>query len=273
MTMSRLEIKVSKDDLISQEGTSKGNQDKWFKDGLWVKSNALGYEDVAECLVSELLECSNLKEEEFVKYYPCVINNEGVLSDGCYSKDFLKKGESLLTFNRFFRESFVSISKIGKGMTAKDSFEFIDKCIRELTGVCISEYLANILILDVITLNEDRHLSNLAIIYDEDNNFRLCPIFDNGLSLLSDVSEYRYETPLSINMRNVRAKPLSSKFDKQIFEEHSTIKFYYDKVVKVLSKYELIEPRAVRIIQSSMKKYPQFFIKEDLEIKKLSSFK
>lgn len=273
MTMSRLEIKVSKDDLISQEGTSKGNQDKWFKDGIWIKSNALGYEDVAECLISELLECSNLNQEEFVKYYPCVINNEGVLSNGCYSKDFLKKGESLFTINRLMRQLMIPISETLKKFTSLEGFDFICETISLITRLEFKKYLANILILDAITLNEDRHLSNLAIIYDEDNNFRLCPIFDNGLSLLSDVNEYRYETPLLINMRNVKAKPLSSKFDKQIFEEHSTIKFYYDKVVEVLSKYELIEPRAVRIIQSSMKKYPQFFIKEDLEIKKLNSFK
>lgn len=42
------------------------------------------------------------------------------------------------------------------------------------------------------------------------------PIFDNGLSLLSDEEDYPPDKPLTILKRKVKAKPLNSSFTKQL---------------------------------------------------------
>ena len=35
-------------------------------------------------------------------------------------------------------------------------------------------------------MNEDRHMHNIAVLMKDDSTYRLCPVFDNGASLLSD---------------------------------------------------------------------------------------
>lgn len=39
------------------ESTSKGNQRKWYQGNLFIKEDYLGYEGIAECVVSTLLSC------------------------------------------------------------------------------------------------------------------------------------------------------------------------------------------------------------------------
>lgn len=45
------------------ETSSKGNQEKWRKDGRWYKLDQFGYEALAETFTSRLLESSNIEEE------------------------------------------------------------------------------------------------------------------------------------------------------------------------------------------------------------------
>lgn len=47
--------------------TSKGDQRKWEIDGIWYKADYMGYESLAEVLVSRLLKKSSLKYA-FVTY-------------------------------------------------------------------------------------------------------------------------------------------------------------------------------------------------------------
>lgn len=46
--------------------SSKGNQNKWHRNGIWYKADGLGYEALAEILVSGLLQKTNIGY--FVKY-------------------------------------------------------------------------------------------------------------------------------------------------------------------------------------------------------------
>lgn len=44
----------------------------------------------------------------------------------------------------------------------------------------------------------------------------MAPLFDHGLSLLSDIKDYPLNIPISILKRKVKAKPFSSAFSKQL---------------------------------------------------------
>lgn len=46
--------------------SSKGNQNKWYADGKWYKEDALGYESLAEIVISKLLEKTTV--DSYVKY-------------------------------------------------------------------------------------------------------------------------------------------------------------------------------------------------------------
>ena len=68
-----------------------------------------------------------------------------------------------------------------------------------------------------VSENEDRHTNNILFLFDtEKETWKLSPIFDHGLSLLSVIKDYPLEKPLSILKRKVKAKPFNSSFSKQL---------------------------------------------------------
>lgn len=78
-------------------------------------------------------------------------------------------------------------------------------------------YLTAALELDAFFLNEDRHVNNIAVIYHEEEGYRLCPYFDHGLSLYADTKvDFGLEQPLEICRERIEAKPFSRDFDEQL---------------------------------------------------------
>lgn len=70
--------------------------------------------------------------------------------------------------------------------------DYIVACVYKSTGVDIRGYLIILAYIDSLILNEDRHFYNICLI-EKDEEYRVAPIFDNGLSLLSDTSQnYRH---------------------------------------------------------------------------------
>ena len=57
-----------KDIKTTDRKSSKGNQLKFERDGVWYKADNLGYEGLAECVVSDLLHKSSLQKNEFAEY-------------------------------------------------------------------------------------------------------------------------------------------------------------------------------------------------------------
>lgn len=76
--------------------SSKGNQLKWERDGIWYKADYTGYEGLAEYVVSQLLKKSTLGKEEFVVYGLEQIKYKRQIFNGAKSNNFL------LHLNRFF---------------------------------------------------------------------------------------------------------------------------------------------------------------------------
>ena len=69
--------------------------------------------------------------------------------------------------------------------------------------------------LDMICLNEDRHLNNLAIIMNGDK-FTPAPIFDNGIALLTANQSVNRHFPIADNVKRVVARPFSNKKKKMM---------------------------------------------------------
>lgn len=81
--------------------TSKGDQPKWQMRGNWYKADHMGYEALAEVLVSGLLKKSNVSD--FVDYQLVQIHDHGKERIGCASKNFRGKDEMLIPFQRLHR--------------------------------------------------------------------------------------------------------------------------------------------------------------------------
>ena len=71
------------------------DQRKWKVDGIWYKADYMGYEGLAEVLVSSLLGKSSLSYP-FVAYQPVQIEYKGQMIRGCVSRDFLKEAKFLI---------------------------------------------------------------------------------------------------------------------------------------------------------------------------------
>lgn len=263
-------------DAIEQEPilghTSKGDQPKWQLDGKWYKADHMGYEALAEVVVSQLLKQSNVPD--FVEYGPVLIQYQGKEIPGCVSKNFRRKDEMLVSFERLHR------TYKGRGLAAalgginkpQGRIRYTIDFIEQTTGLTgVGKYLTLLLELDSFFLNEDRHTNNLAVIRNEKTKeFRLCPIFDNGLALLSDLNDYPLDKDVYDSIKCVRAKPFDLDFNMQVeaaeelYGMQLNLSFSRKEVSKELKFVtelygEKIYCRVEQVLFEQMRKYQVYF--------------
>ena len=263
-------------DAIEQEPilghTSKGDQPKWQLDGKWYKADHMGYEALAEVVVSQLLKQSNVPD--FVEYRPVLIQYQGKEIPGCVSKNFRRKDEMLVSFERLHR------TYKGRGLAAalgginepQGRIRYTIDFIEQTTGLTgVGKYLTLLLELDSFFLNEDRHTNNLAVIRNEKTKeFRLCPIFDKGLALLSDLNDYPLDKDVYDCIRCVRAKPFDLDFNVQVeaaeelYGMQLNLSFSRKEVSKELKFVtelygEKIYCRVEQVLFEQMRKYQVYF--------------
>lgn len=204
----------------TQGHTSKGDQLKWKWQGYWYKADYMGYEGLAEVLVSRLLRRTTLTVP-FVDYEPAKMKYHGHAYTGCRSRDFLPEGAALIPLEKLFRRY------TGEGLALKlASFEGEKERIRytveqveKFTGLNgFGPYLTVMLEVDGFFLNEDRHTNNIAVLYlPHEDRYDFCPLFDHGLSLFSDTSfDFPMTESFDVCISRVEAKPFSRSFDDQI---------------------------------------------------------
>ena len=140
---------------------------------------------------------------------------------GVISYNFKKKNESIVTLEHLAKQW------LGKSMAKEmlkytDTQEKIKRTIRFIEKVTklkkVGQYITMMLELDAIFLNEDRHTNNIAFILNDDTGeYRFCPYFDFGLSLLADTAEdYHIGEDVYKLIDKIQAKPFSTDFDTQL---------------------------------------------------------
>lgn len=200
--------------------SSKGNQLKWENNGIWYKADYTGYEGLAEYVVSHLLEHSSLDVYEYVLYDLEEIKYKTSVFKGAKSKNFLTDDWQIITLERLFKnERGVSLyESLWKITGIEERLKFLVSQIERLTGIKdFGIYMAKLLTIDAIILNEDRHMHNIAVLTNACGEYRLCPIFDNGAGLLADTTlDYPLSGDVYSLMKDVKAKTISSDFDEQI---------------------------------------------------------
>lgn len=254
--------------------SSKGNQNKWFTDGWWYKEDALGYEALAEVLVSRLLEKSNISS--FVRYEYAQKTQNGEPFNCCRSRHFLESGDDkLLSVERLFQ--------LRKGVSASaacaalpdisDRIRFVSENVEEVTGLSdFGVYLKTMLTVDALFLNEDRHFHNIAVIQRADGTFREAPLFDHGAALFSDArNDYPLKLSLDDCYKSMQAKPFSTDFDEQLdaaealyaarpFEAYFTVSDVQQILSELQGYYDThILSRAEEVMRRQMRKYRYLF--------------
>lgn len=201
---------------------SKGNQEKWFEteENRWYKVDMHGYEGLAETVAASLLTKTNIRERgfSFAEYRTELLEVHGKRRTGCSSQNFLREGESLLTLATLFEK--------GVGREWENELDhqpnlrhkiawIVDQTIRLTNLERFGEYLTLQLELDMLFVNEDRHMNNIAVIRSGDT-FGYCPLFDFGAGFLSDIHEYAYDIQPKALLRQVKARPLNCGFVRQV---------------------------------------------------------
>lgn len=269
--MQKIDLTDIKKEKIENH-TSKGNQPKWRIDNKWYKADHMGYEALAEYVVSELLKKSNVKN--FVVYDLVEIKYDNKISIGCVSDNFREDYEMFLPIEKLHRQYF------GKGLAdvlsdkenIEDKINYTVKFIEKITGLKnVGAYFAAMLAVDAFFVNEDRHTNNIAVIRNEKTKkYRFAPIFDNGLSLLADINDYIFDYDIYDNIKKVQAKPFDRSFDEQlnVVEElyGSQLEFYFKKsdVYRLIDELKAVYDektvqRVETILFQQMRKYQYLF--------------
>lgn len=224
-------INLDKYDLIDTKTTSsKGNQQKWLIHDTWYKADHMGYEALCEIVISKLLQKSNA--DHFVTYHPIKIEFNDKILTGCYSKNFRGRNESIVTLEHMSKNWLANsmAKELLKYETAEDKIKHTVDFIEKITNLKnVGAYITMMLELDAFFLNEDRHTNNIAfILNDETNEYRFCPYFDFGLSLLADTTEdYPLDLDIYKGIEKIKAKPFSNNFDVQM---EAATKLYGDQL-------------------------------------------
>lgn len=247
--MSIKEYVLSPQALVMVQGSSKGTQPKYYEDGYWYKVNNLGYEGYSEYLVSRVLECSNA--DSYVRYEPCTVNGRS----GCRSRSFIGADESFLSFQRLYEiitgESLQEKIRLKSGVP--DRIGFVTDFIMENTGLDCSRYLSQILTLDMLSLNTDRHFNNLGLIVNSSKGiYKAAPIFDNGNSLLSDWERFGEKT-IEENLEKVYGQPFSASLEMQAHVAGIGLKLDYGRLDVILSGEP--ESRGVQVLRYQLERY------------------
>ena len=175
-------IELFEQDLKKEDRqSSKGNQLKWENNGIWYKADYMGYEGLAEYMISNLLKFSDLNDDEFVVYSPIEIKYKNHKYNGACSNNFLKDGWKIITLERLF-QNFYGRSLHNAIWTIHDRTErlkFIVDNVEKITGLSdFGKYMNKLFTIDNFFLNEDRHTHNIAVLINDKKEFALCPIFD-----------------------------------------------------------------------------------------------
>ncbi len=200
--------------------SSKGNQLKWKRDNTWFKADYTGYEGLAEYVISELLKKSSLNRDEFVSYQLETIKYKRSVYNGVSSLDFLQDDWQIITLERLYKNyrGVSLLESAWKYPDVEDRLAFLVDEVIAITGITdFGQYLSKMLTIDAFFLNEDRHMHNVAVLMNENSEYRLCPIFDNGAALLSDTTQ---DYPLSEDViemiDEVKSKTICTDFDEQL---------------------------------------------------------
>lgn len=263
--------------MFEQRSNSKGNQSKYLEDGYWFKEDFLGYEALSEYVVSSLLRKSTVTD--YVEYSIRFADSKRRRVVECRSKNFLLEGEKEITLPKLFQiylgiDLYLEIEN--PMLSTEDCFKYIVDNMESITGLKdIGKYITGIIELDAFFLNEDRHLSNISVLYNERyNQFRLAPIYDFGGSLFSDTS-ISYDLDLSVVdcLSKIKAKPVSPDFVEQVDACRSLwgsqVKFYFtksgiDKVLYEAAKFynDSVIDRVNKTLYLQMDKHSDMFIKD-----------
>lgn len=202
---------------------AKGNQEKYYNVGesIFIEAcfeydNKIWRDDKVEFIASDI--CSNLGIKA-VKQHKSTIEKGNNSIKGSYSQSFLCEDETFITFSKMLNTVFGSDKNIDSAMdkyriSATDRLNFdLDVYENFIDREYAKKYLLNMCLIDILVLNEDRHLNNYGMILNtKTNKYNTPSLFDFGLGLFEHDHIYEnnsLQTALDkVKLKNYLVNPL-----------------------------------------------------------------
>lgn len=222
-------------DVSNAITTSKGNQAKWILDNHFIKApfyydGVIWQDYLCEVLASEVcnqlgIPCVNAKLCELICYDNTIL--------GSYTTNFLRVNEELIYYSdmhNLYRERNNNLEgEFGYG-TQMLMKEFLD-VYRMYANLDATKYLCDMITLDYLIGNEDRHENNFGVIYNKELDlYSFPPLFDNGISLFEHDAVYK-EMSVDCARSTMRSKPFSVQFEMQ-FQGLKSVMYGHNNLYK-----------------------------------------
>lgn len=166
--------------LRASSGTAgsflKSTSDIWPNKVYYKLSNydamrgVIGHECVNELIVDRLLSVLGIDHLHYQLIHAEIqVDQKRIETYLCASEDFKQPGEDKVALDVLYQ------------LERNDGESPLEFCVRQGWG----EYIYQMLVVDYLILNRDRHGANIEVLRDtKRRTLRLAPIFDHGLSLL-----------------------------------------------------------------------------------------
>lgn len=130
-----------------------------------------GHESVNEIIVDRLLSLLDIPHVTYqLIHADIIVDKKPIRTWLCASLDFRKRGERKIALDDYYESN------------RQEDESPLDFCVRNGW----SEYIYQMLIVDYLILNRDRHGANMEVLTDRyKKTVRLAPLFDHGVSLFS----------------------------------------------------------------------------------------
>lgn len=241
---------------------SKGDQGKWRIGDVWIKADTQGYEGLAEELGTLLLTC--VEDVPHVSYAVCTLKIGDVVRHGCYSHSmFLHGDEAFVSLSRLFEQRGLLFEDLLQGRSAQEGIASVLSFLESNYGLHLEDYLCKTLYVDLLMANEDRHPNNLGVIRDmKANQFRMAPIFDNGLAFLARNTLWG-KLPVEVALRRLKYEPFGNRQVqalRKLFPDYK-LRINKDLLDKRLSEYtnslysEQTVARAIAVLNHQLDAY------------------
>lgn len=148
-----------------------GEKKKYYKLSNYNSTQGIvGHECVNEIIVDRLLTILGIPHLDYrLIHANVVIDDKPYETYLCISEDFKERGESKIALETYFQ------------VERMEGETLLDFCVRNGW----EEYIYQMLIVDFLILNRDRHGANIEVLRNKQKKkIRLAPLFDHGLSLV-----------------------------------------------------------------------------------------
>lgn len=206
-------------------------------------NGVIGHECINELIVDRLLSVLGIDHLHYQLIHALIeIEGKEYETYLCASEDFKNTGGSKLAFDDYYK-------------LLKDDDESILDFIDRMS---LDTFINEMLLVDFLIINRDRHGANVEILKDSMGNFRPAPLFDHGLSLvfscdtpakvesfdpLGDIpvqcfvgSHSSFENLKLINQNNLHIRSLKHEDFNYIFKNLEKVmnKEYLDKISDII---------------------------------------